>query len=63
MAMCLRDGGNHGGRRGLAVVVVDDEVGAEVDENVAEDAPGLCAEEADVVGMTEVVYLQGYIEC
>ncbi len=57
MAICLCDGRNHGGRRGFAVVVVDDEVGAEVDEDVAEDAPGLCAEEADVVGMAEVVNL------
>jgi hypothetical protein len=60
--LCLRDGWNHGGGRGFAVVVVDDEAGSEIDENVAEDASWLCAEEADVVGMTEVIDLQGHIE-
>ena len=63
IGVCLSDGGDHGGGRGFAVVVVNDEAGAEVDKDVAEDAPGLRAEKADVVCMAEVVDLEGDVEC
>ena len=58
----LSDGGDHGRRRRLPVVVVDDEVGAEVNKDVAEDTSRLRAEEADVVCVAKVVDVESHVE-